>query len=236
MTTSNVTTNQLTRNGLIEMAVRKLGVVADGQTLSTENYTNGSAALNTLLGAFRTLGMPLWARQSYDLTLTAGTSSYNIGSSQTLNTPYPLKLLQAYRTDSNNSSKVQLEIIPDYNFNRLPTGSSGYPIQISYTPKVNLGVIKLWPTPDATAVANTTVTIVYQRPMEYMSSSTDTFDIPEEWLEAVVYNLAVRLAPEWGVPLPDRKALKNEADEYLEMAKSFGAEDGSIFWQIDRRG
>ena len=236
MTTSGVTTNQLTRNQIIEAAHRKMGVVADGQTLSTENYTNAAYALNTLLGEFRALGMPLWARNSYTMTLTASTSSYNIGTGQTINTPYPLKLLQAYRNDSSATTKIQMDIIADYDFNMLPSGSSGAPIQITYTPRVNYGVIKLWPTPDSTAASGSTITIVYQRPMEYTSASTDTMDIPEEWLGALIYNLAARLAPEWGVPLPDRQMLKQEAKEMLDRALEFGTEDGSMFFQVDRRG
>lgn len=236
MATSGITANQLTRDQIILAAVRKLGVVADGQTLSTENYNNGASALNVLIGEFRTLGMPLWARQSYTITPVASTSSYNIGSGQTINTPYPVKLLQAYRNDTSSSSRVQMDIVPDYNFNMLPSSSSGLPIQISYTPRVNYGVLKMWPTPDSTAASGSTVTIVYQRPTEYTSASGDTMDIPEEWLKAVIFQLAVDLAPEWGVPVPDRQALQIHAEKALSKALDFGFEDGSLYFQVDRRG
>jgi hypothetical protein len=235
MSTSGETENQLTRNEYIEAATRKLGVVADGQTLSATNYTNGMYAFNALIGEFRGLGMPLWARYSYSFSPTNGTSSYSIGISQTLNTPYPLKMLQAYRSDSGASTRIPIEIVSDYNFNLYPSNSSGFPIQLSYQPKVNLGTIKLWPTPDATA-ATSTITIVYQRPTEYMSTSTDTLDVPEEWTNAIIYNLATRLAPEWGVPLPDRDHLKKEAKEMLDRALEFGQEDGSLFFQPMRQG
>ena len=235
MATSGVTTNPLTRNQIIEAAHRKLGVVAEGQTLSAENYTNGALALNALLAEFRTLGMPLWARQSYTLTLVASTSTYNIGSGQTVNTPYPLKILQAYRNDTSSTSKIEMDVIADYNFNMLPSNSSGAPIQLSYTPRVNYGVIKIWPTPDSTAASGSTVTIVYQRPMEYTASATDTMDLPEEWYKALIFQLAVDLAPEWGIPLPDRQKLEAQADKALDRALSFGTEDGSLYWQIDRR-
>lgn len=233
MTTSGITINQLTRNQYIEAATRKLGVVADGQTLSTENYDNGAIALNALIAEFRTLGMPLWARQSYVLTLVAGTANYTIGVGQTTNTPYPLKMLQAYRTDSTSNTKINMDIIADYNYNMLPINSSGAPIQLSYTPYVNYGVVKLWPTPDTTA-AGSTVTIVFQRPTEYTSTSSNTLDVPDEWTNAIIYNLATRLAPEWGVPLPDRQVLEQTAEKVLNRALDFGAEDGSLFFQISR--
>lgn len=234
MATSGVTTNQLTRNQYIEAALRKLNVIADGQTPSSDNYTNGASALNALIGEFRALGMPMWARKSYTFSLTASTSSYNIGSGQTINTPYPLHMLQAYRSDSNSSSRIPIEIVPDYNFNLYPSNSSGTPVQLAYQPFVNYGTIKLWPTPDSTAATNSTITIVYTRPTEYTSASTDTMDVPEEWTNAIIYNLAVRLAPEWGIPLPDRKMLMDEAKLYLDRALEFGYEDGSLYFQPER--
>lgn len=234
MATSGVTTNQLTRNQYIEAALRKLNVIAEGQTPSTESYTNGTFAFNALIGEFRTLGMPLWARTTHSFSPVASTVAYNIGSGQTLNTPYPVKMLQAYRQDSGQTTKTPVELISDYNFNMLPSSSGGMPIQLTYQPKVNLGVIKLWPTPDATA-ATSTITLIYFRPIEYVSASTDTIDFPEEWTNAVIYNLAARLAPEWGVPLPDRRELSKEADKYLERALENSNEDASFFFQPERR-
>lgn len=235
MSTSGITENQLTRNQFIEAALRKLNVIADGQTPSSDNYSNSTIAFNALIGEFRVLGMPLWARKSYTFTPVASTSSYTIGTGQTLNTPYPIHMLQAYRLDNSGGTKIPMEIQSDFNFNLYPTGSSGAPIQLTYQPKVNVGVIQLWPTPDATATANSTITIVYTRPTEYVSTSTDTLDVPEEWYNAIIYNLAVRLAPEWGIPLPDRQMLAREAKDILDRAVESGYEDASLFFQPFKR-
>lgn len=234
MSTSGVTTNQLTRNQYIEAALRKLNVLADGQTPSSDNYSNATIAFNALIGEFRALGMPLWARTTYSMTLTNGTSSYTIGSGQTLNTPYPVRMLQAVRVDANSSTRIPVEIIADFNFNLLPSSSSGVPIQLTYQPKVNLGVIKVWPTPDSYSASNVTISLTYIRPTEYMSASTDTVDVPEEWINAIIYNLAARLAPEWGIPLPDRSKLDDTAEKILQRALENGQEDASWFFQPER--
>lgn len=236
MATSGVVTNQLTRNQFIEAALRKLNVLAAGATPTTEDYTNGTLALNALLGEFRALGMPLWARTEYTFSLTASTSTYNIGSGYTINTPYPIRILQAWRNDTGNNTRIPVEIVPNFNFNLAPSSSGGSPIQLTYQPKVNFGTIQVWPTPDATVAAASTITIVYQRPTEYVSASTNTMDFPEEWYGAIIYSLAVRLAPEWGIPLPDRQMLKKEADEYLQNALANGTEEASFFFQIERHG
>jgi hypothetical protein len=229
------TINQLTRDQYIEAACRKLNVIADGQTLDTINYTNGAIAFNALIAEFRSLGMPLWARQYYSFGLTLNTSSYEIGVGQTFNTPYPLKVIQAYRVDAGNTTRIPIEIQPDFNFNLYPASSGGRPIQLSYQPGVNTGTIKVWPVPDADAVSNSTITIVYTRPMDYMDSSVDTLDMPEEWTNAIIYNLAQRLAPEWGIPLPDRQVLSTEAKMMLDRVLENGTEDGSMFFQPMRR-
>ena len=214
---------QLTRNELIEAALRKLAVLAEGQTPSTQNYADADKALNLIIAQYRALGMPLWARAEYTFTPTTG--SYNIGSGQTLNTSFPVKMLQAYRTETN--TKIDMDIVPKEEFNILPNGSSGSPIKLSYQPYVNYGTIYLWPAPTSTNTA--TITLVYTRPLSYTTLSTDVLDMPEEWQQAVVYALAVALSPEWSIPLPDRQFLKQEAKEYLDNAASVGQDVGSFF-------
>lgn len=234
--TSGVTTNQLTKNQFIEAALRKLNVIAAGSSPTSEDYTNATFALNALLGEFRALGMPIWARNEYTFSLTSSTSTYNIGTGFTLNTPYPIRILQAWRNDTGNSTRIPIEIVPNFNFNLAPVSSGGSPIQLTYQPKINYGTIQVWPTPDTSAASNSTITIVYQRPTEYVSASSDTMDFPEEWYGAIIYALAVRLAPEWGIALPDRQMLKKEADEYLQNALSNGGEEASFYFSVERHG
>ena len=228
MTTSSTYSYQLTRNEIIQSALRKLGVLAEGQTPSTQNYSDGAMALNTVVAQLKAIGMPLWARSEY--TFTPTTNSYTIGTGMTLSTPFPVKLLQAFRTDT--GAKIPLEIVAREDFNILPTSSNGSPIKINYQSFVNYGTISLWPTPTSTNTA--TITLVYQRPYQYFTTSTETMDFPEEWYNAIIYHLAVRLAPEWGVPLPDRQMLLQEAKMYTEDAMSVGQEDGSFFIQAER--
>jgi hypothetical protein len=223
MTTSSIYSYQLTRNQIIESALRKLGVLAEGQTPSTQNYSDGMMALNTVISQLRAVGMPLWARSEY--TFTPTTDTYTIGVGLTLDTPFPVKLLQAFRTETN--AKIPMELTSREDFNTLPTTSTGSPIKINYQPFVNYGSISFWPTP--TSSNTSTVTLVYQRPYQYFTTSTETMDFPEEWYNAIIYNLAVRLAPEWGVPLPDRQMLMQEAKMYTEDALMVGQEDASLF-------
>lgn len=229
MTTSNVYSYQISRDELITAALRKLAVLAEGQTPTAQNLADGQMALNGAIAQLRSVGMPLWARSEY--TFTPTTNVYTIGTGFTLNTPFPVRLLQAYR--SNGTAKIPLEIVARQDFNILPTSSGGTPLKVNYQPNINSGVLSFWPTPDST---NTdTITIVYQRPFQYFTSASETLDFPEEWYNAFIYTVASLLAPEWSVPLQDRQLLKMEAKEYTDMALEVGQEAGSFFVQPERR-
>lgn len=233
MSTSGNTIYQVGRDAIITAALRKLAVIAKGQTPDAEDIADASMALNMLVAEFRVAGMPLWARKQYSFTPVAGQKTYQIGLGKTFNVPYPIHVLQAFRQDSTSATKIYMEVISNFNFNLYPTNSGGTPIQLNYQPFINYGEINLWPVPDAAATSST-VTIVYQSPFQYFDASTDTMDFPEEWYNALVYNLANNLAPEWAIPLEDRRMLKAEAQEHLQNALSNGTEDGSVFIQPQR--
>lgn len=236
MSTSGSTLFQLTTNQIIEAALRKLGVLAKGQSADAEDLAKGLEALNVLWGRMITIGMPLWKRTTITFPIVAGTANYNIGVGQTINTPFPLKIQQAVLEDLISKVSLEMNIYSLYEYYSLnPAYSSGQPVSLFYTPKINTGEIILWPTPDATAAAQKVVRIVYQAPFDDFVNSTDTPDFPKEWNQAIVYELAVALAPEYGIPLEERNTLKAEAKQYKEDALSFGTDEASIFVQPERR-
>jgi hypothetical protein len=95
MTTSGSTIIEMNTSTIIAAALRKLGALALGQTPASAETTNGTEALNNLVAEFQTLGMPLWSQKTYSPTLVAGQSLYLICVGQAVNTPFPLKILQA---------------------------------------------------------------------------------------------------------------------------------------------
>lgn len=233
MTTSGTTLYQLTRNEIITSAAEALGVLADGQSLSATQVLRGAEYLNRWLTAHRP-DFVISKRKTYSFSPTDGDSSYEIGIGKTLDTAYPTKLLQAWSIDtaSSNESRIQMDVISDYNFNLLPLStSSGQPIQITYQQLVNYGVLQIWPVPNSYVEDNVVVYISYEAPTEIFGASTDTLDLPEEWYEAVIRGVAALWAPAWGVPLLDRKELKAEAKEALEMAKEGAQENASFLIQ-----
>lgn len=232
MATSNSTDWSLNRDQVITSALRKLAVLPSGGTPTSAQINDAAMALNALVKAFQADGMPLWKISSQSFTVTSGTSSYTVGPSQTVNCPKPLKILQAFRTPSGGVN-IPLNIYNRYDFNDLPQGTdyTGDAVNLYYQPLRTTGTIKLWPTPDD---STTSITFHYQSPFEDMDAASDDFDFPSEWMQALIYNLAWSLAPEYGIPPTDRSLLQKEAQYWHQYALSMGSEEGSIFFQPDR--
>lgn len=230
MATSGVTTWQLNTNAIINAALRKAAVLSEGQTANTAQLATGLEALNSMLKAFQTKGMPLWAIREYAFPLTA-TKTYAMGIGQTINSPAPLKIIQAYIADTTDGSTVDLFVQThnDYNLNQPQGPATGCPINLEQEAGLQIMTMRLWPSPDAYSVTNRQIHITYQRPFEDMVGATDNMDFPQYWTDAVIYGLAWRLAPEYGVPLMDRDSLGKQAMLFLEEALSFGLEEGSFY-------
>jgi len=226
MSTSGVSTWSLQRDAVINAALRKLSVLSGGSSPDAYEVTNASEALNAMIKSFQADGMPVWAIRTYTLTTIATQAQYLIGSGRALNTPMPLKVLQGYRNQG-SSVNVPMNIYNQYDYNLLPqTNTSGPPVNLYYQPLSTYGKINLWPIPSD---STTTITISYQRPFEDMVASTDDFDFPSYWTEALIWGLAWRLSGEYGLPLQDRQLIAKEAEMMHEMALGFGTEEGSVF-------
>lgn len=229
MATSNTTIFELDRDDIIASAMRKCGVLAKGASPDAEDLTNGMQALNALVSEFQTFGMPLWKRTQYSLALVDGTNTYTIGVGQTTNTTFPLKILSAVIRDSGGSAQEVIQLDREA-FNLLNTSSEGKPVQFTYQPLINAGVVKVWPTPDTSY----TMEITYTKPVDGFTSASETPDFPQEWQNALIYGLAVLLAPEYGLPLNDRSQLEKRAEKHLAIAQDFNYENASVFMQVDR--
>lgn len=236
MATSNSTNFEATRADLISGALRLAGGIAQGESPTTDQTNEASSALNMMVKAWMADGMPLWAIKKYNFALTSGVATYRIGVSQTISTPKPLKIIQAFIRNTDSNVDTPLSLITKQEYWELGNKTSqGIPTQLMYDPQNLYGDIYIYPAPDTIVQADYEIHILYQRPYEDFDATSDTPDFPQEWHEAVKYGLAIRLAPEYGMPVQDRSQLFKEAMMIKSVADSFGTEEGSMYIQIDRR-
>lgn len=235
MATSNFTLFELDRDEIIAAAMRKAQALAKGQSPDTQDLSDFTQALNTLVATFQVDGMQLWARSTYTLTLVSGQASYVFGVGQAVNIPFPLKIHQAILQDTTGTGRIDMSPMSKYDFNLLPQNPTpmalGQPTNFCYTPAINVGTLEVWPAPDATTASNYTIELVYQRPFDAFVSASDTPYFPQEWHLAIIYGLASIIADELGIPLQDKQYLDKKAEFFHQQALSFGSEEASLFIQ-----
>lgn len=228
MSTSGNTSWELTRNQLIEQAYAKLGIPGEDNTLSTTQYDAGAVALNMAVQLAVTDGMPLWKRTTESVNPSATSQVYTFTTA--------MKIKAVYIKDTASGSQYELFEKSLYDFMRLPQGSVGVPVHWTSQSLIQGYTVSIWPlTSDSSTVSSKTLQVVYQKEFDGFTSSVETPDFPAYWIPALVYQTAVLMAPEHGTPLPDRQALEKEVGKYWAMATGMGDEDGSIYFQPERR-
>lgn len=227
MATSGNTSWELASTALVEAAYRKIGYLAEGQTISAGALANGVEALNSVIAYLQTKGMPLWKRTTTSHTPSASSQVYTLTAG--------VKVADVFL--NNGSSQWALQQKSLYDFKRLPPdAAAGPPVHYTVQPTIASTTVSIWPlTSDTSTITNCTINIVYQKKFDGMMAAGDTLDFPSYWTQGIIFKLAVSLAPEAGLPTPDRTLLKAEADEAIEAASDYGDEDGSLFIQPDRQ-
>mgnify|MGYP006921333050 CR=1 FL=1 len=230
-----------TRDQLITDALEKAGGLGVNETASANQITRASSTLYSLLKTFNTKGMPLWKLKQHQIPMSVFINGYTsmgaIADGAGFETlTKPLKIISAQRYDSIAETTIDLHVDTRYEFFVIPAVNiESVPTQIYARPTKTLLELRLWPRPDTYWSTNGFVYIDVQEAVSTLSSSTDMPDFPDEWEEAIIYNLADRLAPNYGLPVQERQMLKKEAEQRLDDALSFGNEEGSVFFRPAQR-
>lgn len=140
----------------------------------------------------------------------------------------PLRILDAfYRQQGGNDIPIRLISREEYNRFGVKT-SQGTPIQLFYDPQINTGLVELYPQP--TDVKGQ-IYIEFQKPIEDFVSSTDDFDFPQEWGEALIWNLSLRLCTPYRVPTEQYNRIALMAASSLDLVKNWDQEYSSVLFQ-----
>lgn len=177
---------------IIERAMKKSGVLTKSEVADSDEAADALVSLNNLLSSWSNESISVYARTTESFTLVAGTSSYTIGSGQTFNTARPIYIADAYIRLSTLDYPV--EIVTDETYGLIADKTArGRPTILNYTPGHPSGTIKLWNNPDQAY----SLFLVSEKELGQLTLST-TVDLPPGWERALIYNLAVELAPEYG--------------------------------------
>ena len=124
MATSGSYDFSMNRDDIIKRALRLAGALAQGETPTTDQVTEAAIALNSLVKAWQTDGLQLWALKEKTVTLVANQIEYP------LTTPKALRVLQAFNRNLTSSVDIPMRGVTRDEYNRLGNKTtSGNPIQ-----------------------------------------------------------------------------------------------------------
>jgi hypothetical protein len=165
------------------------------------------------------------------VTLSGDAAAENKVYTYTTKLPNPLNIYSGVRSEDDRD--IPLNYLSYEEYFELPNkeDTTSTPVSYNYDRQLNEAVIRLWPNPDT---ANIVMKFTMSRKIANFDVNSNDPDFPMEWHEAIVYNLAVRLAPAFGKNKDTGyQLLAAEAKAYLENALGFDNELGSIYLKPD---
>lgn len=179
-------------------AAKLLGVVFKGEALSADEAADGLVTLNDMLDSWSNdnLNTFVYANETFPLT---GATSYTMGVGGNFNTSRPINISAAVITIAG----VDYDLIPITQEQYLKEVSnksiiSPIPQYLVYDNGYPLATINLFPN----ATAGSSIKILSNKPLANLSLLTSIVDMPPGWKRALKYNLAIELAPQYGVQIP----------------------------------
>lgn len=229
MSTSGDTTFNQTCTEIIKDALIMVGAIEDEATPSAEQYSYARRALNRMVKAWSKRGLKAWKWEEAELQLVPGINQYFIGPGGDLVIPRPLEISTPRRViDDDDESEVEIRLESRSVFMNQPSKlSEGKTVFVYYDPQLVKGELWTWPTPDDMDMLR----FSYKSAIEDFDSLDDDPEFPSEWLEAIIYGLAVRLIPKYEVRGEDAARLTAMASDFLNDAEVNDSDTGSIIFQ-----
>lgn len=190
-----------------------LDIIKDAMSESTiltkdEDPTNGEAQnalriLNRMLGSWTNSAALQFERVTESFPLNNLQTTYTIGTGGDFNTTRPTKIVHAHVRQSNTD--YNLDIANDAKYQSITYKSiGGLPEVLNFTNEFPLATINIYPAPSSIY----TLFITSEKALTSYPTTATTVNLPPGWEDALVYNLAVRLARVYGQPTdPDLKEL-----------------------------
>lgn len=180
---------------IINKACRKLHVLGRGQTLSAEEVTTALETLNDMLGTLSMDSGYIFNSEREVFSLT-GAASYTIGTGGTFNTTKPVTFEAVFVRIGSTDYPLKQINSPEYadiSFKEI----QGIPEAFFFENDTPLGRIYLYP-----VGVTGSLHIWSQKPLTEFTDLTTDYSLPNGAVEMLLYNLAVRLAPEYELPVP----------------------------------
>lgn len=144
----------------------------------------------------------------------------------------PLKIVDSRRLNVDTGLESPMRPpMARLEYQGLPNKSQPGPINgLFYDPQLTIGYAYLWQAPVA---INELIKFTYWRPIEDFNAAGDNPDMPQEWIDAIEYNLALQWAPEFSVPMETFNQIAALAAGMLDGVANFDREAESVHFGIE---
>ncbi|MBM4072338.1 MAG: hypothetical protein FJ271_25930 [Planctomycetes bacterium] len=193
----------MTVTELITSSLRRIGVVAQGNSPSGENLNDGLQVLNDFVDAMRVQRLMLYASQETTFTISANTRDYSVGSGQTVNVARPafvtsigeVSPVRYYNSTNSVLTWIPLPLMTDQEWRSVPNKNitNVLPTRAYYNPTIPTGTLTLWPTP----TSSTLIGVLFSPIAVSEFALGDTLSLPPGYRRFLRDNLAVELATEF---------------------------------------
>lgn len=192
----------MTGRDIVTAALKLIGAFAPGESLPAAEATDGLGTLNRMLSSFSNDNLLIHARVREEFTLVSGTQQYTMGSGATFDTDRPLEISQALIRDESVSEAVEypIRIVSLEEWSRIFAKgvSAPYPTALYAHGTYPNETIDLFPKPSAAHK----LVLWSVKPLSSISTLDTAVSLPPGYEELLIYNLAPRLAPEYGRQTP----------------------------------
>lgn len=196
---STSSTVNLSARTTINMALKILGVLASGETVTPEDEADAFTLLNGLMDSFGTQRMTPYTAARSTYAWTASASSQTIGAAGgDFTQQRPVSIEWAGFIPSGMTTEFEIPVYGQREYAALvdKTLTSIYPGELYVEPTHPLMILRLFPIP---TVAGTLV-LYYPEALTQFANATTVYTFPNGYARMLHYNLAKELIPIFNVP------------------------------------
>lgn len=189
MATSGSTDFSMNARAVLKYALEKIVVIAPDEEPSAADMQSCKTDLNLMLKSWQKSAPSLFRKAIGSVTLVANTTAYTLS-------PRPFRVISArYRSSDSRDLPMTEWTAEEYEDMPVKT-STGIPTAFYVDYQRDSVILNIWQ--PLAAVTTETVRYLYQRRFEDVDALEDDLDVPQEHLELVGYNLANRIAAQYG--------------------------------------
>ena len=211
---------QTTALELIRSALNVTNILFDGEDPDANTGKAARLQLNSMLDSWTADKLAIYAERNDIFTLVPGTATYTVGPTGAWVMPRPVEITAA-QTRYTSINEQPLQIVSNDSYNQIRTKGITNSVQyvMGFLPSYPNASVSFYPTPSAANPVRVTSKVQF----DSATSMTQIIDLPPGYQEAIIYNLAYRIATSMNKPMSD--AALDMATRSLALIKSNNLED-----------